>query len=73
MKANVQLWGGPIDGFEGHRPIEDIPGKLPLLVHNGSGGRRYVYQARRFAGDGDEENAVLDMDFVQVLGPGEEI
>lgn len=47
---DAQQWwppGGPKDGFVGFLPIIEEPGKMPLLLHKGSKGRRYVYQARR--------------------------
>ena len=77
MKAQVELIGGPLDGETGYKKLIDEPGKFPLYVHRGRKGKRYVYQANRFANDAeaanDAESPMMRMDFVQILMPGDEI
>lgn len=71
MKARVELYGGPKDGFEGWSTLDCYPGKFPLLVIPGTQGRRYVYQSRIFLEDKSEDKP-LAMDFVQIIDRSED-
>jgi len=72
-KCKVQLHGGIEDGFEGYKPIIDLPGKFPLLeVKGATRNRRYIYQARSFL-DGKPDDTPLVMDFIQILNREDEL